>query len=345
MGGHADLRASVRALLERHAPEADAAWSAGLWGRLRAAGFAGIGLAESLGGSGGGLGEAATVVREAGRRAAPVPIADVLLVAVPLLTAAAMPMGEAPVAVALPTADEVRLERSGRGWRLAGTVRRVPWAGASERVLVPVAADDGLLLAGVPTDLVAVSPGQNLAGEPRDDVCFDDVVLPDDDVRRVGLAWEQVELRAALSRVVLTAGALERTLELTCDYAGQREQFGRAIGRFQAVRQLVARLGAEVSAGVAVAEAAVAGADAARAPFVITAAKVRSARAATAAAALAHQVHGAIGVTREHPLHASTRRLWSWRDEYGAQGDGERRLGRMVLAAGADALWPTIAGA
>jgi acyl-CoA dehydrogenase len=344
VSGHADLTASVRALLERHAPAADAGWSAELWSRFRAAGFGGIGLPESLGGSGGGLGEAAAVVREAARQAAPVPVADVLLVAVPLLAAAGLPMEEAPVAVALPTADEVRLERSGCAWRLAGTVRRVPWAGAGERVLVPVAAADGLLVADVPIELVTVSPGQNLAGEPRDDVRFDGVVIPGDGVHRVGLAWDDVELRAALSRIVLTAGALERTLELTCDYARQREQFGRPIGRFQAVKQLVARLGAEVSAGVAVAEAAVAGADTARAPFVIAAAKVRSARAATAAAALAHQVHGAIGVTREYPLHACTRRLWSWRDEYGAQGDWERRLGGMVLAAGADALWPAIAG-
>ena len=63
------------------------------------------------------------------------------------------------------------------------------------------------------------------------------------------------------------------------------------------------------------------------------------------AAAIAHQVHGAIGFTQEHSLHHLTRRLWSWRDEFGNDAEWSRRLGHAAIAAGADGLWPMITAA
>ena len=74
----------------------------------------------------------------------------------------------------------------------------------------------------------------------------------------------------------------------------------------------------------------------------VAGAKVRVGEAAGAGAAIAHQVHGAMGFTFEHRLHQFTRRLWSWRDEYGQESEWAIRLGRMVAAAGADALWPSL---
>jgi hypothetical protein len=55
-----------------------------------------------------------------------------------------------------------------------------------------------------------------------------------------------------------------------------------------------------------------------------------------------YQVHGAIGFTHEHSLHRVTRRLWSWRDEFGTESHWSRELGKEVSAAGADTLWPMI---
>jgi acyl-CoA dehydrogenase len=51
-----------------------------------------------------------------------------------------------------------------------------------------------------------------------------------------------------------------------------------------------------------------------------------------------------MGFTQEHPLHFATRRLWSWRDEFGAEAFWQARIGRLVCAQGGEALWPTIAG-
>ena len=71
-------------------------------------------------------------------------------------------------------------------------------------------------------------------------------------------------------------------------------------------------------------------------------AKVRTGEAAGKAAAIAHQVHGAIGFTERHPLHESTRRLWAWRDEYGAESEWAERLGSIVGGCGPENLWPIL---
>ena len=59
-------------------------------------------------------------------------------------------------------------------------------------------------------------------------------------------------------------------------------------------------------------------------------------------AAIAHQVHGAIGFTHEHSLHFATRRLWAWREEFGADAWWAERLGQAAIAAGAAGFWPAL---
>src|SRR5207248_4651288 len=56
-----------------------------------------------------------------------------------------------------------------------------------------------------------------------------------------------------------------------------------------------------------------------------------------------YQVHGAMGFTQEHPLHFATRRLWAWRDEWGAESYWQERIGRMICAAGGEGFWPLLA--
>jgi acyl-CoA dehydrogenase len=143
---------------------------------------------------------------------------------------------------------------------------------------------------------------------------------------------------------VLIAGAARRALELTLRHTAEREQFGRALGRFQAVQQQVAEMAAEVAAVRAAADAAVEfcaadGVGDERAGVAVAAAKIHAGRAAGVVARIAHQAHGAIGFTQEHPLHLVTTRLWAWRDEAG----WARELGDRALAAGADGRWPLLA--
>jgi acyl-CoA dehydrogenase len=72
-------------------------------------------------------------------------------------------------------------------------------------------------------------------------------------------------------------------------------------------------------------------------------AKIRVGEAAGEGAAIAHQALGAIGFTKEHVLHRFTRRLWAWRDDFGNESVWAVKLGNLVAAKGADALWPMLA--
>lgn len=134
----------------------------------------------------------------------------------------------------------------------------------------------------------------------------------------------------AMLRASQMAGATARVLEMSVDYANTRQQFGRPIGRFQAVQQLLAKLAAEAAAAQAAADLAWSALDAGSLGYAGAIAKIRTGEAARTAATIAHQVHGAIGVTDEHMLHYVTRRLWTWRLDYGSEGAWARRLGEAA---------------
>lgn len=157
---------------------------------------------------------------------------------------------------------------------------------------------------------------------------------------------EATLLAGALVNAAKLAGGCEAALDLSVDYANVRKQFGKPIGQFQAVSQQLAQAAGEVAAaGVAVANAgrAVARRGLAGAGFEIAAAKVMAGEAAALVAAVAHQVHAAIGFTQEYHLHFTTRRLWAWRDAFGTERFWADRIGRAALARGGAALWPDLA--
>jgi len=111
------------------------------------------------------------------------------------------------------------------------------------------------------------------------------------------------------------------------------------------VQQNLAVLAGQTAAAVAAADlAAEAVADGVRL-LPIAAGKARAGEAAGIGASIAHQVHGAIGFTFEHNLHFLTRRLWSWRDEFGKDAEWNRTLGQHMAKAGADQLWSEITAA
>jgi acyl-CoA dehydrogenase len=125
-------------------------------------------------------------------------------------------------------------------------------------------------------------------------------------------------------------------------YAGERVQFGRPLGKFQAIQMELAQMAGEVVAVAALVDAAVQALGRGESvPLAAAAAKVRAGSAVEVVARLAHQVHGAIGFTQEHKLHHLTRRCWSWRDEAGTEVAWSRVLG-AGLVADPDGLWPAL---
>jgi alkylation response protein AidB-like acyl-CoA dehydrogenase len=188
----------------------------------------------------------------------------------------------------------------------------------------------------------SVEPGANVAREPRDTLRLNGSVLS---AAPAAVTPSTLKAAGAAIRTQQIAGALTRLIEITTQYAQDRVQFGRPIGKFQAVQQNLAVLAGQAAAAVAGADiAAEAVADGIRI-LPIAAGKARAGEAAGVGASIAHQIHGAIGFTFEHSLHFLTRRLWSWRDEFGNDAAWNLLLGRHMAAAGADRLWAEITAA
>ncbi|MBQ0925593.1 acyl-CoA dehydrogenase family protein [Saccharopolyspora endophytica] len=320
-------------------------WSAEMWQALTEAGFPLVSVPEKSGGSGGSVADACTVLQVAGRYAAPVPIAETGLLACWALAAAGLelPAGPATVAVGRPD-DEIELTGGPGRWRVSGRLHRVPWAGAAELVVALAPRGTERFVLSVPVAAASITSGHNLAGEPRDSVALDDLALADDSVAPApeNVTDETLWLRGALGRAALISGALVRVTDLTVRYTNEREQFGRPIARFQAVQHHVVRTAEQAESARIATEVAARNTESDPAFFDVATAKLVASEAASAAAKLAHQAHGAIGMTREYELGQLSRRLWTWRDEFGSERYWSSRLGHRIAALGADGLWPRI---
>ncbi|WP_029429754.1 acyl-CoA dehydrogenase family protein [Blastococcus sp. URHD0036] len=317
-------------------------WDEGLWKALVDTGLTGVGIAEEDGGSGGELADAVAIVRTLAAGAAAVPLAEQLLVAAPALLAAGLPVPpvEQPVTVAVAPAVTAEPDGDGR-FRLTGTVPAVPSADVATSVVVLVGGAGGPVLAVLDTAGLAVTSSANLAGEPRGTLTFD--ATPAAGARLSAEQAESFRARYALARSVQIAAALEQVLSWTVQYAGERQQFGRPLAKFQAIQMELAEMAGEVTAVTAIVDAAVQALD--RGEDVVlaaAAAKVRAGAAVEVVARLAHQVHGAIGFTQEYRLHHLTRRCWSWRDEAGTELEWSRVLGAGLVAGGGDDLWTAL---
>ena len=305
------------------------------WDAIAAAGLHLGLLPETAGGFGVAPADALGLLRVAGRHALPLPLAETMLAGW-LLTGAGIAVPDGPLT--LTAARGLRLSRDGAGWHIAGTAAGVAW-GRDAAAIVVLAEVDTVPHVALLTGGYTIAEHGNIAREPRNTLAIDavpDAVAPS--------AFTPLDLRAAgaATRTLMIAGALERITAMTTQYALDRTQFGRPIGRFQAVQHSLATLAAQTAAAIAAAGlAAESVAPAINLPA-IAAAKARAAEAAGIGAGIAHQIHGAIGFTYEHSLHFHTKRLHAWRDEYGGEAEWNLVLGRHLAARGADALWPSL---
>ena len=314
-------------------------WPDKLWRPLEEGGLTLPLVPEAAGGAGGAWADAHVIVRAAGKHAAPVPLAETI-VGGWLLSQAGLEVPLGPLTLApVREGDRLTLARAGGQWRLSGTATGVPWGAAAGHVVAVAESDGGAMVALVARGAGRVTPDRNLALEPRDTLAFDGAAVVGAAPAGSRVSAETVTVYGAMVRAAQMAGALESLLEQSVRYATERKQFGRPIGTFQAIQHnLAVRAGHVAAAGIA-AEHAFRAADRGDPTFEVAAAKVRAGEAAGIGAGIAHQAHGAIGFTYEHSLHFSTRRLWSWRAEFGSESRWAMRLGRRVAAAGADRLW------
>ncbi len=297
------------------------------WRAIEANGLVDMLLPEEAGGAGVGFGDAMAVVRAAGAFALPMPLVETMI-ARRLLADAGVSAPSGPLGVAV------------------GTVpASVLWP---ERIGAVVVADNGRSLGWIAVGEVDFECGTNSAGEPTGRI-LERPAIPEHQSGEAAAGRPALTLVAA-ARSAMIAGAMERVLDLTIEHVQGRIQFGRPLARFQAVQQMVAVMASQVAVVGVAADSAIAAVEAAldeeagNADFMVACAKARASEACHEVTRIAHQLHGAIGYTREHGLHRFTRRLWAWRDVDGDEGYWQRKVGSMAVEAGGEGLWPLLGG-
>ncbi|SCW99105.1 MULTISPECIES: acyl-CoA dehydrogenase family protein [unclassified Pseudomonas] len=318
-------------------------WLASHWQAIEELGLPMALLSEEAGGFGMDPAESLRLLQLAGRFALPLPLAETMLANF-RLGEAGFTVGSGVSVMALThDAKPLQLSRQPGGWRLSGECPNVPWGRHAERIAVPCGQPDGLYLIELPQGAWRVEIGLNLAGAP-DDRLIVNCTLPDAAVKPAPHGLDTYIADEAATRVLLISGALERVLEMTVQYASERSQFGKPIGKFQVIQQNLALLASHTCAAAAAADRAVRALVDGRSLIPIAMAKSRAGEAASVACGLAHQIHGAIGFTAEHRLHFFTKLLWTCRDQGASEAYWNRRIGQYLIQASADAddLWPIL---
>jgi alkylation response protein AidB-like acyl-CoA dehydrogenase len=313
-----ELHELVHDLVTGAGPGAD------LWATVAKLGLTTVAVPEEAGGSGGTVGDLTEVVEALGEHGAQVPVAEHATAAWALAAAGHDPVG-------LGTVAHVReLTRTEDLVVLTG----VPWAARASHVLVlPLDGGDPALVA---TEGLTVTAGTDVAGAPLDDVevpvgrC---IPLPGSP------RAAEVAGRLALLRSAAMVGAGRAAYELTRSHVRTREQFGRPLVTIPAVGSALARMRVEVIQAETALASARAAAEVGRAHPAAAAARVVCGTAATAIAQLAHQLHGAMGITMEYSLHPLTRTLWAARDADLPEEHWAGLLGGLVLNNGEELLW------
>lgn len=312
-----------------------------LWDELDGMGIGDALAPEAVGGAGLGWAELDPLFRSLGHHAAPVPLGETIIGRWALAGAGlAVPPGVLAV-----VGETLGLDAANR---LDGRVPLVAWAPCADHGVAVAETGGGRVVCLVSLTDIGPSDGlgarATIARVPAASVDFTGrtplgVAPAPAPLGGLGLLPVLAVLRAAQM-----AGGMDRALELAIDHANTRVQFGRPIGRFQAVQHMIAELAeltAAASVGARIGCGALDAGDVETGPAI---AKCRAGQSVTRGVAIAHQVFGAMGVTDEHVLHFVTRRLLQWRDEGGNEHWWAERLGRAAIAAGGARLWSGLTG-
>jgi alkylation response protein AidB-like acyl-CoA dehydrogenase len=333
-----EFRSQLRAALERECTPGDlrkafeaaasgAAPARDRWRQLAEMGVVGITVPEAFGGLGLGLVDLVGLLEEAGRAGLPEPLAETSALVVPLLVGVASDSSGPEAAITL---AEDLLGRIVRG-ELMATVVTDPllpgtWVDGCDLVLI---AQAGRVLAAYASDLHTTAVGcldatrrLGTVGEPSGESAWSFLAS--------GHAADQisdlVRRSASVSTAAVLLGVADRLIDLACDHARNRNQFGRPVGSFQAVKHLLADAYVALEMARPVVYAACCELDAAQPAHArvrselersCSTAKAVASEAAIKAASVALQVHGAIGYTWEHDVHLWMKRAWVLAAQWG----------------------------
>lgn len=325
---HGELRAVAADVLARGVVD---------WPGMVGAGWVGLEVADALGGSGATFAETAVICGELGRAAAKSHYLGRAVLAVGVLNAVAdnpvrdtlladVAAGKVRAAAVFGASGTFTLSADRR---LSGRAEFVPDAEGADRLLVLATDHDGAEIAVV-AETLAVTP-QPVLDETRRvaAVTADGVEVPESAVLRFpGSGMRAVHNRAALAVACDSLGLAEAMLDATVSYAKTRQQFGRPIGSFQAVKHACADMQVQISVARALVREAVnalAG-NAAEADTAVAMAKSYSCAAAVEVAGKAMQLHGGIGYTWESGIHVYLKRAVFNRSLFGSPAAHRQHL-------------------
>lgn len=322
-----------------------------LWQHVEESGFTLALVPEEMGGIGENwTGAAYPIFRGVGYWQTPLPLAETM-VAAQLMSMVGMALEAGPIALAQAPEDGlVQVQKSSTAQEviLNGKLSRVPWARHCKKLLIGL-SDGRLALVDLSDHRsVEIVKESDYAGQPKDTVVLHSAKAISPEQQPIPNLLTPVRTLAAAAYSIQIVGAMERLLDESVRYANDRVQFGKPIGKNQAIQQQIALLAGDMAATRTAAMIAAqdmpdaSKVDAGRAWFSAAVAKIRAGEAASNSAAIAHQVHGAIGFTYEHHLHFATRRLLSWRELYGSDAQWAKMLGQNLIRRGGAHFWSAI---
>lgn len=317
------------------------------WPLLVSAGWVGLDAPEEAGGAGASFAEVAVICEELGRAAATTGYLGSAVLAIGALNAVqsnasrdallqAVVAGSTRAAVTLPGTGEpapFELATTRLGWRVHGRADFVPDATEAHRLLLPARDADG---GAVLVDVVPDAPGLTVSAQPVLDetrrlatVTAEGVEVDEHAVWRFdGDAAAQLQSltdRAALAVACDSLGVAQAMLDTTAAYTGVRQQFGRPIGSFQAVKHACADMLVTISVARQLVDAAIA-TDGDDAVTAISKAKAYATEAAVEVAGKAMQLHGGIGYTWESGVHVYLKRAALNRSLFGSPAEHRAKI-------------------
>lgn len=325
------------------------AFAGALWQTIAESGMTKILCREAHGGIEASWPEALPLFYQVGYAQAPVPLAQAVL-AQYLASRCGLDLAADSV-FALAAGAQTRSlvltsDEAGKPATLSGTMTAVKWARHAQWLVVEAGGHLALVDAKGPGVRIAFKA--DAASLPADTVVLDQA--PVSRALATGIAGlsRPLEVCYAAATAAQLTGALDYALDLAVQYVKDRVQFGKPIGKNQAIQQQLAVLAGEVACSYAAATTALRDLpaihqhSAPQAEFSAAVAKVTASDAVRTGASIAHQVHGAIGFTYEYPLNFATRRLWAWRAEAGTSTEWAERLGQAFIQAGSEQFWPNL---
>jgi len=332
----------------RRLTETDTAFDAHLWAKLAEQGYTGIIFPEDTGGAGLGIVELALLMEEAGRALLPGPFFSTVALAGSVLLAvadaaqrrdylSAISRGEARATVAFLEAsaswDPADVQITAVKGKLKGEKLFVPDAAVADWIIA--VAKNGVFLVDPKSGGVRITPMRSMdLTRKLYTVQFDNV--PAEKLGEVSGISKAFDV-AAVALAAEMVGGMQRTLDLTVEYAKTRKQFGKPIGIFQAVQHQCADMYLETeSARSAVYYAAWAlEENVSDAASGVSIAKMYASDAGRTVGNRAIQVHGGMGFTWENDLHLYYRRAKASETAFGDPTFHRERLARLVIDAGA----------